>query len=283
MKSRSRFLWAGLIVWACITAFAASGPDDRQITDPKSIASASNPSARPVPIDDLYYTRTVIAPTWSPDGKQITFTTDMSGRLNLWKVDAAGGWPIQLTQSDDRQFNSAWSPDGKWIVYSQDKAGNELWDLYAVPSNGGEVINLTNTPNIREESPLWSHNGETIALVYKPREGTRYDIALLDWRTRAVRKLTHEAAPNYSWEVFAWSNDDKVIYANRTEVSFTDSDVYAVDVVSGKTNNLTPHTGKVLNRATSLSRDGKTLLLTSDQKGGYQNVALLDLASKKLQ
>src|SRR5438034_7784246 len=35
------------------------------------------------------------------------------------KVNAAGSWPIQLTQSDDRQFNPAWSPDGKWIVYQR--------------------------------------------------------------------------------------------------------------------------------------------------------------------
>jgi dipeptidyl aminopeptidase/acylaminoacyl peptidase len=58
--------------------------------------------------------------------------------------------------------------------------------------------------------------------------------------------------------------------------------VYAVDVATGKTTNLTPHEGKVLNFAASLSPDGKTLLVNSNQKGGYQNVALLDIASKKL-
>src|SRR5437764_753481 len=138
-----------------INVCGASSPDDRQITDPKSIASTSNPAAHPAPIDDLYYTRNVAGGAWSPDGKHVVFTTDMSGRLNLWKVNVAGSWPIQLTQSDDRQFNPAWSPDGKWIVYQQDKGGNELWDLYAVPAEGGEIVNLTNTPEIREESPLW--------------------------------------------------------------------------------------------------------------------------------
>ena len=70
-----------------------------------------------------YYTRSVFGPAWSPDGQQIVFTSDMSGRANLWKVRASGGWPIQLTQSDDRQFNPVWSPDGKWIAYQQDRAG----------------------------------------------------------------------------------------------------------------------------------------------------------------
>jgi dipeptidyl aminopeptidase/acylaminoacyl peptidase len=260
----------------------ASGPADRTITDPQSVASASNPAARPVPIDDLYYTRSLAGASWSPDGKDIAFVTDISGRLNLWRVSAAGGWPIQLTQSDDRQFAPVWSPDGKWIVFQQDTGGNELWDIYAIPAEGGEVVNLTNTPDIREESPLWSPDGKTIALNYKPKEATVYDIALLDWATHKVRKLTNEQSKNHLWSVVAWSHDGKTLYANRTEVSFTDSDVYAVDVASGKTENLTPHQGSVLYTASSLSPDGKTLLITSNQKGGYQNVALLDVASKKI-
>lgn len=52
-------------------------------------------------------------------------------------------------------------PDGKWILFQQDTAGNELWDIFAVPSEGGEVINLTNTPEIREEGPRWSPDGKT--------------------------------------------------------------------------------------------------------------------------
>jgi dipeptidyl aminopeptidase/acylaminoacyl peptidase len=259
----------------------SAGPDDRQITDPKSVISASNPKARPVPIDDLYFTRSVFGASWSPDGKEILFTTDMSGRSNLWKMSSTGSWPIQLVQSDERQYGGTWSPDGKWIVYQQDTGGNELWDIFAVPSDGGEVINLTHTPDVREESPRWSPDGKIIALNYKPKEGTVYDLALLDWATRQVRKLTREETPNHSWNSVAWSSDGRTLYANRFEVSFTDADVYAVDVASGKTTNLTPHEGKVLNFASSLSPDGKTLLFTSNEKGGYQNVALLDIATKK--
>ena len=260
----------------------STGPDDRPLTDPKSVVSASNPAARPAPIDDLYYTRSVFGAAWSPDGQEIAFTSDMSGRFNLWKVRASGGWPVQLVQSDDRQYGAAWSPDGKWIVYQQDHAGNELWDLYAVPSAGGEVINLTNTPTIREQSPLWSHDGSTIAIGYKPKEGTNYDIALLDWKTRKVRKLTNEQQPGYAWSAVAWSADDKTIYAGRVNPLFTDADIYRIDVATGKVENLTAHQGTVRYLASSLSPDGSSLLLTSDAKGGYMNVALLDTATKKI-
>ncbi len=266
---------------ACLWA-QSTGPDDRRITDPKSVTSTTNPKAHPIPIDDLYFTRSVSSASWSPNGKEFLFTTDMSGRSNLWKVSAAGGWPVQLIQSDERQTQGTWSPDGRWIVFQQDLGGNELWDIFAVPSEGGEIVNLTNTPDIREESPRWSPDGKTISVNYKPKDGTVYDLALLEWATRKVSKVTHEASPDHSWNSVAWSADGKPLYANRVEISFTDADVYAVDVRSGKTTNLTAHQGKVLNSASSLSPDGKTLLITSDRKGGYQNVALLDIPTSKV-
>ena len=280
MKFVFRFI---AIVSLCLAAAAQpSSPESRAITNPKALSSATNPSARPVPIDDLYYTRSVFDPAWSPDSKQIVFVSDMAGRLNIWKVASSGGWPIQLTQSDERQFSPVWSPDGKWIVYQQDTGGNELWDLFGVPSDGGDVVNLTNTPDSREEGPLWSQDGRTVAFGSKPKESTIYDIELLDWPSRKVRKLTNESTKTYSWSPVAWSTGGKYLFANRGEVSdVPEGDVYRIEVATGKAENLTAHEGKRLYAASSLSPDGKTLLITSDEKGGYQNVAFLDVDTKK--
>jgi dipeptidyl aminopeptidase/acylaminoacyl peptidase len=282
MKALGRFASScvGVLYCSCLLAQSA-GPDDRAVSDPRTVASASNPDARAIPIDDLYFTRSTAGGSWSPDGKEIVFTTDISGRQNLWKVSAAGGWPVQLIQSEDRQLNATWSPDGKWIAFQQDSGGNELFDVLVVPSNGGVVVNLTQTPDIREGSPRWSPDGKTIVLNYKPKEASAYDLALLDFATRKVSKLTHETTPNHSWNSVSWSADGKTLYANRTENGFADADVFAVDVASGAATNLTPHRGKVLNNASSLSPDGKTLLITSNAEGGYKNVALLDIASGK--
>jgi dipeptidyl aminopeptidase/acylaminoacyl peptidase len=282
MKVRGSLALCCIGVLFCTHLWGQSaGPDDRALSEPRGVTSAAKEGTREIPIDDLYFTRSVSGGTWSADGKEIVFTTDISGRSNLWKVNAAGGWPIQLIQSDERQTNATWSPDGKWIAFQQDSGGNELFDVLVVPSEGGAVINLTQTPDVREGSPRWSPDGKTIALDYKPKEGSAYDLALLDFATRKVSKLTHEASPNHSWNSVSWSVDGKTLYANRTESGFTDADVYAVVVASGKTTNLTPHRGKVLNAASSLSPDGKTLLMTSNEAGGYRNVALLDIATGK--
>ena len=261
---------------------ASTGPDDRQPTDPKSVTALTNPSARPIPIEDLFFTRSVSSASWSPDGKEIAFTTDMTGRSNLWKVNASGGWPTQLVQSEDRQYSESWSPDGKWIVYQQDFGGNEMWDVFAIPSNGGAIVNLTSTPDIREEGPRWSPDGKSLAINTKPKDGTVYNLAVLDFESHKVKQLTHEESKNRSLFSVAWSPDGKTLFANRIEVSFTDADVYAVDVATGTTTNLTPHKGSVLYLANSVSPDGKRLLITTNQDTGFQNVAMLDVATKKI-
>jgi dipeptidyl aminopeptidase/acylaminoacyl peptidase len=278
MKLRDAFL----AIFCALLALGISGPNDRRPTDPRSIVSASNPLACPVSIDDLYFTRSLGSPAWSPDGRQITFTTDKTGRLNNWKVSASGGWPVQLTRSNDVQFRAVWSPDSKWIVFQQDHGGNGLYDLYAIPSEGGEAVSLTETANISEEFPHWSPNGKMLAFTSKLKASSAINISLLDWATRRVHPLTHETTRNHIWEIVAWGSDSKTIYANRMEVSWTDGAVYSLDVATGRMKNLTPHQGRVYYEATSISPDGKTLLLTSNQKSGCNNVALLDATTKQL-
>ncbi len=287
MAMNRKFIRAGasflsIVVVALFAAAESDSPADRKPTDPKSIDSKTNPAARPVPIDDLFYSRRVTSPAWSPNGKEIVFSTNLTGRSNLWKVSSDGGWPLQLTVSDDRQLGGVWSPDGKWIVYAQDFGGSEYYDLFAVSSQGGAPVNLTNTPDISESGPQFSPDGKTIALSYKPKTASSRDIALLDWSSRQVKNLTNEKTKDHLWQLSNWTDDGKYLIATRMSVGFDDSSVYRIEVATGHAEELTAHKAKTLYVASGVAPDGETVLITSNQKGGYQNVALLDVASKQL-
>ncbi len=280
--------WITVIVWllGCTVAFAlaenANSPADRHATDPKSVKSEVNATAWPIAIEDLFYSRRVTSAAWSPNGRQIVFSTNFTGRMNLWLVSSDGGWPLQITVSDDRQLGAVWSPDGKWIVYQQDYGGSEYWDLFAVPSQGGTPVNLTNTPDVSETSPQFSPDGKTIAFGYKPKTSPTSDIALLDWSTHQVKNLTNETSKDHLWQLDSWTRDSKYIFATRMSAGFDDASVYRIDLASGHPEELTPHQGKTLFLAGGVSPDGKTILVTSNQKAGYQNVAILDVASTQL-
>src|SRR5207248_9159699 len=116
------------------------------ITDAKQIKSKSlGHDVQRLSIEKLYMTRAIGGTTWSPDGKQIAFVTNISGRNNVWLVGADGGWPMQLTVSDQRQMQPAWSPDGWWIAYSSDHDGNVHCNMFVLSPTTGGVVNVSKT------------------------------------------------------------------------------------------------------------------------------------------
>ena len=103
----------------------------------------------------------------------------------------------------------------------------------------------------------------------------------MDWPSGTIRQLTHETNPKASWGENAWSPNGKFFYATRS-IGIDDSEIFRVDAAAGTSEQLLKHTGKELVTVSDVSRDGGTLLITSNAKGGYENLALYDLATKKL-
>jgi Tol biopolymer transport system component len=130
-------------------------PAPQAVTDPKQIASKPNAQVeKNLSIEKLYMTRQVGAADWSPDGKQIVFVSNISGRNNLWLVASESGWPTQLTVSDQRQTSPAWSPDGSEIAFVTDRFTTSLDSLsygdYQLAlisaSGGGQIRQLPTSP-----------------------------------------------------------------------------------------------------------------------------------------
>jgi dipeptidyl aminopeptidase/acylaminoacyl peptidase len=258
-------------------------PVPQAITDPKQIAS--KPDARvekSLSIEKLYTTRQVGGSTWSPDGKTVAFVSNLSGRNNLWLVPSEGGWPTQLTVSDQRQTSPTWSPDGKWIAYMSDYDGDEQWDIFLVSPKTGQVVNLTNTREIAEESPTWSHDGRYLAYMVKPKTSSVFEIDVYDTLMREVKHLTTRTDKDRMNVAPIWSADGEFIVYTQEQSKGTDSNVFLVEVASAQSTLLTPHNGEHTYSANDVSPDGKNVLITSNAGDGYDNVGLLEIASKKI-
>ena len=261
-------------------------PTPKAISDPKEVKSTPNAQVeqneQSLSLERLYMTRAIGGTAWSPDGKTIAFISNISGRNNLWLVPAEGGWPMQLTISDQRQSAPAWSPDGKWIAYQSDYDGDEQWDIFFVSPKTGQVVNVTNTREIAEESPTWSPDGRYLAYMVKPKTSSVYEIDIFDTLMRETRHLT-TGTPKDKMNVGpVWSKDGKWIVYTQQQAKGTDSNVFVAEVATGESTLLTPHQGEHLYSANDYAPDGKHLLITANAGNGYDNVGLLNIATKKI-
>jgi dipeptidyl aminopeptidase/acylaminoacyl peptidase len=258
------------------------GPPARVLTDPKSLSSEIQPGASAVPIADLFFVRGSLGASWTRDGKGFVVSTDLTGRFNLWNVSAGGAFPTQLTQSDDRQMGIATSPDGKWVVFESDRGGAEIFDLYAVPTSGGAAINLTQTEDASETGAVFSPDGTSIAFDHRLKSGASNNVAVMDFATKAVRVLTHEALPTMQWSVVAFSPDGRFVIANRTNVGRTQGSVWRVDVATGATLPALATRDAGFNTASDISPDGRWLALTTETSAGALQAAVYDTTTQQL-
>jgi dipeptidyl aminopeptidase/acylaminoacyl peptidase len=258
-----------------IAAPIVEGVPPRDLTDPKSIVSQSLAAAAPVPIADLFFAHGGADAIWVPHADTVIISTNITGRYNLWTMPATGGFPLQLTQSDDVQSGLTVSPDGKWIAFQSDHGGNGIHDVYATPAAGGAVVDLTHTPDVDEVDARFSPDGSVLAFERRAKSESSSNIAIMEFATRDVRQLTHEPMKDYTWAVAAFSHDGKSIVANRTNAAGTESEIWTIDTASGRQTRLTP--AHKFNSATDISPDDRYVAMRTENAGGIRQAALLDL------
>lgn len=119
-------------------------------------------------------------PRFSPDGKQIAFTSDENGGDNLWVMDADGSNARAVTKETFRLVNSpVWAPDGDWIAvrkhFTQRRSlgAGEIW-LYH--KSGGEGVALTTKKSEQKDlgEPAFSPDGRYLYYSYDASPGDTF-------------------------------------------------------------------------------------------------------------
>jgi len=104
-------------------------------------------------------------PRYSPNGKQIAFTSDQGGGDNVWVMDRDGTHAHAVTKETFRLLNQPqWSPDGEYIAARKhftarrSLGSGEIW-LYH--RSGGDGLQMTKKPNDEKDvnEPAFSPDG----------------------------------------------------------------------------------------------------------------------------
>jgi dipeptidyl aminopeptidase/acylaminoacyl peptidase len=252
-----------------------TGVPERELTDPGSLVSAPNQDAKPISVEDVLSLRTSWFATWTPDGKDVVFTSDLTGRTNLWRFPHAGGFPQQLHQSENRAFYPTVSPDGNAILYASDVGGNELFDIFAMPGSGGEPVNLTSTDDVSETGKyVFSTDSKLLAFVRREAASPTFDLALLDLATREVRQVTRDKDPGIYWSPVGFNADGTKLIANRGDI--LTGAIWMIDLATGEKSMIASGEGK-LDEAVGFSSDNRYLSVTSEAPDGVNQAVLVDL------
>lgn len=98
-----------------------------------------------------------IKPSWSPDGKKMTFYRKTGEYYHVWLMDEDGGNLTQFTSGNYNAIEPDWSPDGNKIAYSADSAGN--YDIWSQNVDGTELTQLTIHDGY-DGAPAWAPGGQ---------------------------------------------------------------------------------------------------------------------------
>ena len=108
-----------------------------------------------------------VQPRFSPDGKQISFTSDRAGGDNIWVMQRDGSKPKQITNESFRLLNNAvWTLDGKYLIArkhftsTRSLGAGEMWMYHT--SGGLSGIQLTKRKNDQQDAgePAMSPDGK---------------------------------------------------------------------------------------------------------------------------
>jgi Tol biopolymer transport system component/DNA-binding winged helix-turn-helix (wHTH) protein len=149
-------------------------------------------------------------PQPSPDGKQIVFGSTRSGNGEIWKSNADGSDPQQLTFFKQWFCRAPrWSPDGKRIAFDVQHEANR--QIYLMDSDGRNQRILT-SGNFNNQLPSWSSDGNTVYFASNRSGGWQV------WKRELANGRETQLTRNGGYRALE-SYDGKTLYYSRFEGS----------------------------------------------------------------
>lgn len=200
---------------------------------------------------------------WSPDGKWISYISDISGDDEIYLMPQDGkGQPVQLTHnSQGYRFSPVWSPDNKKLAFADKNLKLYIVDI---PSKTTTFVDSARRWEIRQYG--WSPDSRW--LVYaKPEDNGFSSLYLYSLATKQKTKITSDFTDDYN-PVFG--PDGKYLYfiserdynplLGNYEMSYVYQDqdrIYALSLQKDTPSPFAPQSDEVEVKAEKPQKSGK--------------------------
>lgn len=98
----------------------------------------------------------------SPDGRWLTYDSNLRGNQDIYRLPLDGGEPEQLTTDPGQDYIPSWSPSGEEIAFYSFRHGSR--DIFLMTADGRSVQRLTDFPG-QERYPDWSPDENRIVFM----------------------------------------------------------------------------------------------------------------------
>lgn len=192
---------------------------------------------------------TDMAPTRSPDGEWIAFTSNRDSDF----VNNVENWELYVSRVDNtvirrmtynttaKDIDPVWSPDGRYVAFETDRDGN--WELYLFDVTTGAEIRLTDHA-ASDINAFWSPDSQQI--VFQSDRDGNWQLYLMDVATREIIKLsdglTEDHDPAFSFDGKRIAFRAYTLGSGISAIYLMNSDGTGKQMISNPTGSASNHT-----------------------------------------
>lgn len=151
-----------------------------------------------------------VVPSVSPDGKYLVFVRQRARSSRIWRVNADGTDPVQLTEENSSffDFSPQITPDGKLIIFQRQKADEDRSVFMTMPIEGGTAEMLYERDGGSVFNPRISPDGKRIAFGAYDVKAFQKRLFVASLEGSKFGKIENDMEYNLVNQ-FAWSPDGK--------------------------------------------------------------------------
>ncbi|MCD9189393.1 MAG: serine/threonine-protein kinase [Pyrinomonadaceae bacterium] len=214
-------------------------------------------------------------PVVSADGNFIYYESFKNGVYDIWRMNADGTNPLQITKTPDVvETITSLTPDGKSIVFSERDRSNGIPSIRQINVETGEINSILQDDKQYPEGGRLSPDGKNLLFITAP---INFDsgvmpqaglfIAPFDGKNLGTPK---QVLKTLNSNQYRWSPDGKSILF--TELSGGNADIWSLNLADGKKTKVTNFNLEVIARF-SVSPDGKKIYLV--RRSTTQDIILI--------